>query len=117
MNIETLFNLYYKERQYQKKLFGEYSEIKSLNLASFLIFIDEYLKKAEKSYSGKWNDELPTWLENCKEFEYGQTAPIEAYEHLIKVFALAGAALETLSNINPEEWRKNPEKDIEQWKK
>lgn len=108
MNKVKIAEIYRKEREYQRSCFGEYANIKSLNFASFLNFIRTYLKKAEESYSGKWDQELPSWLLSCKEIEEG-SAPIEAYEHLIKVFALAGAALETFTDLNPNEWRTDPE--------
>jgi len=55
MDIETVMELYKKEREYQKKCFGEYSKIPSLNFASFLNFIRTYLEKAEKEYSDVWD--------------------------------------------------------------
>jgi hypothetical protein len=113
-NEEKVIELYRKERDYQRSCFGEYTNIKSLNFASFLNFIRTYLNKAEKSYSEKWDQDLPSWLENCKEMEEG-TAPVEAYEELIKVMALAGAALETFTESNPTEWRTDPD-ESRKWK-
>jgi len=110
MDIETVMELYKKEREYQKKCFGEYSKIPSLNFASFLNFIRTYLEKAEKEYSDVWDRNLPPWLLDCEEKQnYTDTAPVQAYAELIKVMALAGAALETYTNINPKEWRGGPE--------
>ena len=106
MNESTLIELYKKERAYQKKCFGEYANVKSLNFASFLEFIEEYLRKAKTAYCGPWNKEIPDWMNNCKELEEG-TAPFEAYAELIKVMALSGAALETFSELNPHKWRLN----------
>jgi hypothetical protein len=115
MTIKDLFALYNKEREYQKCCFGEYNNIDSLNLASFLVFIRQYLKKAEKGYAGKWEQDLPSWLVSSKEMKEG-SAPFEAYEELIKVFVLAGAALETFANINPEEWRKDLTSESRKWR-
>ncbi len=116
MDIRGLFELYQREREYQRCCFGEYSDLKSLNFASFLLFIEEYLQKAKKGYSGKWEGQLPQWLMDSTEMIEG-SAPVEAYEQLVKVFALAGAALETFSNINPEKWRTDPEEESTKWKK
>jgi len=116
MNLRELFDLYQREREYQRCCFGEYSDVKSLNFASFLLFIEEYLQKAKKGYSGKWETQLPEWLLGSQEMKEG-SAPVEAYEQLVKVFALAGAALETFADINPTEWRTDPEKESNKWKK
>jgi hypothetical protein len=116
MNQKKLFDLYLKEREYQRCCFGEYYDVKSFNLASFLNFIDTYLKKCQTAYSEKWDTETPPWLINCKEMLQDGSAPIQAYEDLIKVFALAGAALETFSDIDIDEWRRNPENDIRRWR-
>ena len=116
MDMTGLFELYQREREYQRCCFGEYSDIKSLNFASFLLFIEEYLQKAKKGYSGKWDAEPPLWLLTSEEMKEG-SAPVEAYEQLVKVFALAGAALETFADINPTEWRKDLEEESTKWKK
>lgn len=118
MQLETLFKLYQKEREYQKCCFGEYKDLDSLNLASFLLFIEEYLNKSKKGYCGPWktDSERSEWLLNCKEMWEG-SSPEMAYEELIKVFTLAGAALETFAEIDPEKWRENPEEDFAKWKK
>lgn len=113
-NNKNILEIYKKERQYQRRCFGEYSDIQSLNFASFLNFIKTYIKKAEEAYSGKWDQELPPWLLNCKEMKEG-SAPIQAYEELIKVFVLAGAALETYTLLNPHEWRNDP-KEWQKWR-
>ena len=114
MDIKKLFHLYQKERDYQKCCFGEYSDIDSLNFASFLLFIEQYLTKAKEGYSGKWGPQLPSWLKSSAEMKSG-SSPVTAYEELVKVFVLAGAALETYADIDPEEWRKDPEEDIRKW--
>jgi hypothetical protein len=116
METNKLIELYKKEREYQKECFSDYSKITSLNLASFLNFIRTYLEKAEKAYSGVWDQVLPSWLTDCKERIYDGTAPVKVYEELIKVMALAGAALETYSEIDPEEWRNSPEEG-KKWKR
>ena len=115
MNEAKIIEIYRREREYQRSCFGEYTDIKSLNFASFLNFIRIYLQKAEKAYSGKWDQELPPWLLSCKEMEEG-SAPIEAYEELIKVFALAGAALETFTDLYPYQWRIDPEEGQRKWR-
>ena len=115
INQKVILEVYRKERDYQRECFGEYSEIKSLNFASFINFIKTYIEKAETAYSEKWDQNLPPWLVNCKEIEEG-SAPVQAYEELIKVMALAGAALETYTNINFNEWRADPEEG-NKWKK
>jgi hypothetical protein len=116
MNIRGLFEVYQKEREYQRCCFGEYSDLESLNFASFLLFIEEYLSKAKKGYCGKWDAELPSWLFNSNEMKEG-SAPVRAYEELVKVFVLAGAALETFADISPTEWRKDLEEESNKWKK
>ena len=115
MEVKKLLELFIKEREYQKKVFGK--ENNELNVASFLNFIEEYLRKAKKSYCSKWEswDDKPEWLIDCKEFKNQDFAPDKSYEYLIKVFVLAGAALELLTDINPEEWRENDEIK-EKWK-
>lgn len=108
--------LYTREREYERFVFGEYEDIESLNLASFLNFLDLYLARAKQAYAGKWENELPSWLISCKEFEEGGTAPIKVYEELIKVMTLAGAALETFANIDPTQWRINREEESKKWR-
>ena len=108
MDEKTLFNileLYQRERHHETLKFGDYKKIKSLNFASFLLLIEEYVLRAKKAYTGKWSDELPPWLKNCAEYELHETAPIEAYAEVIKIMALAGAALETFAKIDPDKWR------------
>lgn len=108
MNRDKLIELYLKEREYQNGLFGDYSADGALNIASFLHFIEVYLNKAKVAYvNERWlnENERPDWLEDCKEYESQEVAPVTAYEDLIKIFTLAGAAIETLAEINPEFWR------------
>lgn len=114
MQIEELVQLYIKERLYEKERFGEYKNIKSLNLASFIVLLRCYIEKVEKAYSGNWDTELPPWLISCEEYKLGNTAPVKVYEELIKIMALAGAALETYTIINPEKWREKIEN--KEWK-
>ena len=113
--MRDVIELYKKERDYERNTFGEYKDIKSLSFPSFIILIKQYLEKVEKAYAGKWSRELPEWLETCAEFEKDGTAPVEAYEQMIKLMALAGAALETYSEINTEKWREDPEIDRTKW--
>lgn len=117
MDIQKLMGLYQKERMYQKCCFGDYHDIKSLNFATFLLFIEQYLKRAKKEYAGKWSSQLPPWLESTKEIQEGGSAPIQAYEELIKVFVLAGAALETYADIDPDHWREHFQDDMKKWQK
>ena len=94
MDRRTIVELYLKERNYQQKVFGNYADIKVLNLASFLEFVERYLEKAKVSYTGKWSSDEPAWFKTCAEKEIQSQAPVKTYEYLIKVFTLAGAALE-----------------------
>jgi hypothetical protein len=117
MNKEfDIINLYFKERDYEIKVFGEYSDDKSLSFPSFLLFLKRYVDKAIEEYTGKWERELPPWLNSCIEFDNHGVAPVKAYEDVIKIMALAGAALETYAQINAEKWRENPEEDSKKWK-
>jgi len=116
MNLDKLIELYQEERGYEKHLFGDYKQAEELNFGSFLIFIKEYLEKALNAYTVKWETELPPWLSNCREFEQNNTAPVKAYEEVIKIMALAGAALETYTDINPKKWREDLEEHISKWK-
>jgi len=118
MNRSQVIALYEKERQYEEEVFGDYSKIKSLSFPSFLVFLRVYIDKAEKAYAGKWEKELPPWLKTCAEFETEAkgAAPVKAYEEVIKIMALAGAALETYTIIDASKWRENPETDAEKWK-
>lgn len=116
MKLEELIQLYIKERKYEKERFGDYKDIKSLNVASFIILLKNYIEKAEKSYSGNWETDLPPWLVSCNEQKLGSTAPVKVYEEIIKIMALAGAALETYTVINPEKWREKDEIEHKEWK-
>lgn len=113
---ELVKRLYDIEREYQKCCFGDYKDIDTLNLASFLEFIETYLKRAKEAYSGPWSRDTPDWMVTCNEMKSGN-APIKTYEELIKVFALAGAVLETYTTLKPENWRKNPDSYGTKWKK
>jgi len=114
--IKKINLLYEKERDYQLCVFGEYENVESLNLASFLVLIERYLQKAKKSYAGPWSNKLPPWLNTCQEYYNQGTAPIETYEELVKIFALTGAALETYADFNLSEWRENITEDSKKWK-
>lgn len=115
MDQERLFELYNLEREYQKKVFGDYRNNDSLNLASFIVFLETYLKRAKESYVESWSSELPPWLIGCTESYDQGTAPVKTYEFIIKIMVLSGAILETYTDINPEEWRKEGIKD--KWRK
>ena len=110
-----IHDLYDKEREYEKGVFGDYKDAPPLSLPSFILFLEEYVNKAKKAYVGKWEKELPPWLKTCKEYEQGSAAPVKAYEELIKVMALAGAALESYAVIDPSKWRENAESDALKW--
>ena len=105
MTSEEVMKLYQKERDYQKRVFGEYKNNPSLNVGSFLLFLDNYINKAKKYYASRWTDTPPSWLINSREGALQGTCPADSYEELIKIMALAGAALESYTNINIEEWR------------
>lgn len=109
-------DLYKKEREYERSIFGEYANDPSLSFPSFLLFLEEYVKKAKEAYVGKWDKDLPPWLKTCIEHQNGGYAPVKAYEEVIKVLALAGAALETYSVIDPSKWRENAACDASKWK-
>jgi len=114
MDRETILELYKKERQYEETIFGDYSIDPALNVASLLLIIETYLEKAKKAYVSKWSHELPDWLLSAKENDHGQkvsTIPVGAYEELIKVHALSGAALEAFTDIDPKHWREDGIKD------
>jgi hypothetical protein len=115
MDQEKLFELYQKEREYEKKVFGDYSDAQELSFPSFILFLEEYVAKMRKAYVGRWSPHLPPWLLTCKELDDDGNAPSEAYENLIKLFALAGAALETYTQIDPKKWRANAEEDMIKW--
>jgi hypothetical protein len=115
MNEKKVLELYKKERDYERSTFGDYKDIEALSFPSFIILIKQYIEKVEKAYADKWSRQLPSWLMNCAEFEKSGTAPVEAYEQMIKLMALAGAALETYSEINIDKWREDPEIDRTKW--
>lgn len=116
METEKLIELYRKERYYEDCCFGNYEQVDALNFASFLLFIREYVDKALTAYTGKWDTELPPWLLSCKEHKQDGTAPVKAYEEVIKIMALAGAALETYTDIDPEKWREDLDAHMSKWK-
>ncbi len=121
MDREGLMNkicaLYKKERDYQVCAHGDYTNVETLNLGSFLVLIEHYLNKAKASYSGPWKSEKPPWLNGCKEDSIEGFSPIDAYEELIKIFTLAGAALEVYTDINIARWREDIEQDLKKWEK
>lgn len=105
MEQEDVIKLYLKEREYQKAIFGDFKNNPSLNLASFISFLETYLQKVRNSYSDKWTSLNPNWLISCKESKEQGSAPVLSYENLIKVFALAGAALEEFAEVDFDKWR------------
>lgn len=100
-----VIELYKKERLYQKTLHGEYTEAPQLSFPSFIIFLRRYLDKIEEGYTEGWTEEKPPWLMSSKEFELSGTVPVKSYMELIKLFTLAGAALETYTEIDVKQWR------------
>jgi hypothetical protein len=116
MKSEDVIKLYEKEREYQKSVFGDYATDKSLSFPSFICFLQTYIKEVELYYTKRWQRILPEWMLNCIEYKNHKVAPVKAYEQLVKIFTLAGAALETYADIDPNKWRLNPEKDGEKWK-
>lgn len=118
MEQSEIIKLFIKEREYETCIFGDYKNNPSLNLASFITFLKIYLDRIEKSYTGVWSpkEKFPDWLKNTVESESGGTAPIEAYENLIKLMSLAGAALEAYVEVNVNSWRKSPELDSKKWR-
>jgi len=109
-------DLYDKERNYERSVFGEYNDDPSLSFPSFLLFLEQYVQKAKAAYTGKWEKDLPPWLQTCVEHQNGGFAPVKAYEEVIKVMALAGAALETYAVIDSSKWREHGESDALKWK-
>lgn len=106
MDRPTTIELYKKERAYEESIFGDYSKDPNMNVASLLLMIEVYLKKAKDSYVSKWEYDRPDWLLNANECKQGTCpVPSKTYEHLIKVFALSGAALEAFTEIDPTLWR------------
>lgn len=116
MKIEDVIEVYKKERYYETCVFGNYEQIQALNFASFLLFLKEYIDKALKAYTGKWDTELPPWLLTTAEYEQDGSAPVKAYEEVVKIMALSGAALETYTSIDPEKWREDLEAHMSKWK-
>ena len=115
LRMDNIIRLYMKERKYQSQIFGDYKNNPKFNIATFILFIEQYLDKAKESYVNVWTSELPCWLNKCNESENNSTAPVEAYESLIKAFVLAGAALEAFTDIDVSKWRNDGIK--EKWKK
>jgi len=107
MTRSEVIKLYEKERDYQESIFGEYKNNPSLNLASFLLFLDSYLDKAKKYYVSKWTDKPPSWLLESKEQLIQGSSPVDTYEELVKIFVLAGAALESYAAIDVSKWRED----------
>lgn len=115
LNKTELMSLYLKERDYEKEIFGDYEKNPCFNVATFLNFLDQYIAKAKKSYANEWIDKRPPWLLSCNEHKHQACAPVKTYEELIKIFALAGAALEAFTEIDHTMWREEGIKD--KWKK
>ena len=54
-----IMKLYFKEREYEIKVFGDYADDQSLSFPSFLLFLKTYVDKAIEAYTGKWERDLP----------------------------------------------------------
>jgi hypothetical protein len=105
MERKKLLQLYEKERRYQDSVFGDPKKNPNLNVASFLLFIKTYVDRAASEYLNKWDSEVPEWFNGSIEYSTQETAPVKTYEDLVKIMALAGAALEAFVEIEPEYWR------------
>jgi len=105
MTFVEVVELYEKERRYQTKEFGRYDRNNCLNMASILTFLRTYIGRADKSYTEEWTDDLPPWLITCRESRIQKSAPVVTYDALIKIMALAGAALESYTEIDVSNWR------------
>lgn len=105
MTKDELFEIYKRERMYQTKVFGEYKDNPSLNVGSLLIFLENYVNKAKTKYMSSWTSDLPSWMIASKESISQKTCPVETYEDLIKIFAFAGAALESYTKLDVKKWR------------
>ena len=121
MKEDEIVKLFLKERNYEKSVFGDYKHLPELSFPSFLIFLKQYIDKAMQAYTEKWDSQLPPWLKGCREIGDAQgtpmgSAPVKAYEEVIKIMALAGAALETYTDIDASKWRESPEMDARKWK-
>lgn len=104
--IKDNYILDIKEREYQEKMFGRFEDDKSLNTASFLIFLKDYINRALEAYTRKWTSEKPEHIITCKEFELHGVGPFKTYDELIKIRALAGVPLELNATIDVKKWRK-----------
>ncbi len=105
MTRDELFGLFELEREYEESIFGNYKENQALGLPSFIIFLKKYVDKMIDEYTSVWTSDLPPWLISCRESEIQNKAPVKVYEELIKVMALAGAALEAYADIDVAMWR------------
>lgn len=116
MKKEELIDLYQKERSYQTEIFGEYKNNPSLNLGSFILFLDAYVQKAKKYYVSKWDkeEETPKWLLSSRELFDQGSCPSDCYQELVKIFTIAGAALEAYLSVDVSKWRDEGIK--EKWK-
>lgn len=101
----NVIELYRRERKYEEQKFGSYDRNEVLSVASLLLFIRYYVDRALESYVKDWTTEIPEWLISTFESETQLTAPVKTYEDIIKIMALAGAALESYTVVNPEKWR------------
>ena len=57
MRLNDVIQIYLKEREYERSVFGDYQNLPELSFPSFLIFLREYVDKAISAYTGKWDKE------------------------------------------------------------
>ena len=105
MSMEQTFALIAKEMEYQRRVFGDYKDLKALNLASHLIFQESYLNRAKDAYVQKWTADIPAWMLNCRELQIQCSAPVLTYDAIIKNAALNLSCLKANLSANPAMWR------------
>jgi len=105
MSMDDTFALVAKEMEYQRRVFGDYGDLKALNLASHMIFQEDYMKRAKQAYVQSWTTDLPPWMLNCKEVQLQRSAPVLTYEAIIKNAALHMSCLKANLMADPIMWR------------
>jgi len=105
MSMDNTFALIAKEMDYQRRVFGDYENLKALNLASHLIFQEDYLNRAKQAYVQNWDSKVPPWMINCKELQIQRNAPVLTYEAIIKNAALHMSCLKANLAADPIMWR------------
>jgi len=105
MDMDTTFALIAKEMEYQRRVFGDYSDLKALNLASHLVFQEDYLNRAKNAYVQRWDSQVPPWMLNCSELQIQRSAPVLTYDAIIKNAALHMSCLKANLMADPIMWR------------